>query len=506
MNFIQTFHIHSNKDPFRDTFGWAAPEYHLMSWALSCLQLCKIYGNITLYANSQAAHLLIDTLQLPYTEMHLTHDQLRLIHPDLWALPKLYTYSLQETPFLHIDGDVFLFNPFHPHLLDGELIAQNIEVATEYYTSTQRELMQYFTFFPPCVRKEFDSGIPIQAVNAGILGGNNLSFIRNYTHQAFEYINKNANNLQHINVDHFNVFFEQHLFYALVHENGNAIQVLFEDIVNDNGYLHLGDFHDVPFNRSYLHLLGHFKRDEFTCIQMANKLKELYPEYYYRIIALFHDKNIRLSPCGFCNEINPSVSFIDEQNNSHLQLLKFIAGNCPSEIDKQIFQRDFEIFYQKLLSILTKNSSLHLEDRDFAAQHWYRDLFEDTSTVLKKQIVCCREIEMIESSFNWAGLFNKYYRVGALYYDDLKIDNGRFLNLVVHEASDNRFSLYDIDDIDQLILQSLSEPLSINELLIKMQVYFEDDIIQNHYEVFSQLILTAIKQLVIKKAIQPVSN
>ena len=500
MNFIQTLHIHPNKDLFRDTLGWASPEYHIMGWALSCLQLQKIYGNTKLYANRSGAHLLIDTLQLPYTETHLSHDHLQLIHPDLWALPKLYTYSLQEEPFLHIDGDVFLFNPFNSNLLKSELIAQNIEVATEYYTSTQRELMQYFTYFPPCVKNDFESDILIRAVNAGILGGHRIEFIREYANTAFEYIQKNANNLRYINVDHFNVFFEQHLFYALAQEKKISINVLFQDIVNDNGYKHLGDFHDVPFDRSYLHLLGHFKKDEFTCIQMANKLKELYPEYYERIIRLFRNKNINLSPRGFCNGIKP----FDETNNSPLQLLKFVSEDCPSEIEKEVFQNDFENFYQHLLSCLKNNSNKCLELRDSAAQHWYRDLFADAPSVLNQQIKRCSETEIIESAFNWAGLFNKHYRVGVGYYLDLEIEQNRFYNLLVRENSDNGFSLYDIDDLDYSLLQFLQKPLFIKELLIKMQIFFEDDVIQNHYQSYMDVIMTCLKQLVIKKAIQPV--
>ena len=109
MKFIQTFHIDSEKNPFRYPFGWVAPEYHLMGWALSCLQLQKVYGKVSLFANSPAVYLLVDTLQLPYTDVQVTHDKLTLIHTDLWALPKIYTYSLQERPFLHVDGDVFIF-------------------------------------------------------------------------------------------------------------------------------------------------------------------------------------------------------------------------------------------------------------------------------------------------------------------------------------------------------------------------------------------------------------
>ena len=314
MNLLQALYIDSSKDPFRDSFGWAAPEYHIMGWALSCLQLHKIYGNITLFANSQAADLLIDKLQLPYTEVNLAHNKLTLIHPNLWALPKIYTYSLQEHPFLHIDGDVFLFEPFNPNLLEGKLIAQNVEVATEnHYISTQKELMRRFTFFPACVKKDFESGISFQACNAGILGGNNVSFFRDYSTLAFEYVNKNATKLNFINVNNFNIFFEQHLFYALAKEKNIPVSVLFEGIVEDRGYRYMGDFHEVPFHRSYLHLLGHFKRDEFTCIQMAEKLRELYPDYYERIVALFHKKNILLSPCGFKNKLSTSINQIDNK-------------------------------------------------------------------------------------------------------------------------------------------------------------------------------------------------
>ena len=326
MSIVQTLYLNKTKDPFHYSFGWAAPDYHLMGWALSCLQLHQLYGSITLYANGPAAGLLIDTLQLPYSEVNLELDNLTLIHPDLWALPKIYTYSIQKQPFLHFDGDVFLFKPLSSDLLSGELIAQNVEVATEnYYMLTQKELMRHFTYFPPCVKKDFESGIPFRACNAGIFGGNNIAFFYEYATLVDDYINNNAKKLKHIHVNAFNIFFEQHLFYALAKEKDIPVSVLIEGIIEDNGYRNMGDFHDVPFNRSYLHLLGHFKRDEFTCIQMAAKLRELYPDYYERIVALFHKKNIRLSPCGFKNIYNPPINPIDEESNTHLQKLKLAA-------------------------------------------------------------------------------------------------------------------------------------------------------------------------------------
>jgi len=500
---MQTFYIDTTKDPFRDSFGWVAPEYHLMGWALSCLQLHQLCGSITLYANSPAAALLIDTLQLPFNSLILVHDQLTLPHPDLWALPKIYTYSLQEKPFLHIDGDVFLFEPLDSGLLDSDLVAQNKEVATEhYYFPAQKALMRHFSFFPPCVKGDFESGIPVQACNAGIIGGHNIIFYRDYTALAFEYIRKNEDRLKRINVNRFNVFFEQHLFYALAKEKGIPVSVLIEGIIEDNGYKNMGDFHDVPFNRSYLHLLGEFKKDEFTCIQMAAKLRELYPDYYDRIVALFHKKNIRLSPCGFKNNLNPPINPIDEESNTHLQRLKFAATQYSPDIEKTEFRNDFEMFYSQLISFLKVNDVAdYLFERNLIAQHWYRDLFADMSGILDKVIVRSPKTEIIESSFNWAGIFNKHYRVGAGYYANLQITKGHYYNLVVPEATDNGFLMYDINELEHALLQLLSKPLSIHDILLKMQIYFDDDVLQNHYEAYKDLILSSIKELVIKRVI-----
>ena len=266
----------------------------------------------------------------------------------------------------------------------------------------------------------------------------------------------------------------------------------------------MADFHEVPFNHSYLHLMGFFKRDEWTCIQMAAKLRELFPEFHERITALFHDKNLKLSPSGFINNKDSATKQIDEQTNTHLQILKAAVEKYTSENNKELFQHDFAIFYEHLLSFLSKTVSTNaLLQRDLAAQNWYRDLFADMSTAYHKIVVRCPETEMIESSFDWARIFNNSYRFGIEYYRDLTIEEGEFVNLIVPEATDNRFSLYDINELEHAILLLLSEPLSINVILTKIQVYFEEDEIQNQYETYEDIVLGFIKQLVIKKAIRP---
>ena len=45
--------------------------------------------------------------------------------------------------------------------------------------------MQHLTFFPPCVKANFDAPEPVQAANAGILGGHNITFINEKAQQTY---------------------------------------------------------------------------------------------------------------------------------------------------------------------------------------------------------------------------------------------------------------------------------------------------------------------------------
>ena len=128
--------------------GWLTPEYNLMSWALSCLQMNKYYDNLVLYADPVSARTLIDELHLPYTTVRCELEKLNKFNPELWALPKIYTYSKQEEPFLHVDADVFIWKPFDIDLLSSNLIAQNMEIATDYYENVMFSLEKNLKFLP----------------------------------------------------------------------------------------------------------------------------------------------------------------------------------------------------------------------------------------------------------------------------------------------------------------------------------------------------------------------
>lgn len=540
MKFIQTLYFNKSINPFENTFGWVAPEYHLIGWALSCLQLQQLYTKVDLYCNNKAALLLKDQLGLPYTNVYETHDDLNIINEKLWALPKIFTYSLQNEPFLHLDGDVFLFKELPATLLGGGLIAQNVEEATEYYLSTQKELLAHFSYFPGCVKNDFDSMTPIKAVNAGIIGGSNISFIKEYATEAFEYIDRNTGYLSKINVDRFNVFFEQHLFYSLAAEKGLQIEVLIKEAIKDNRYLHLPDFHESPCKKNYMHLLGQYKKDEYTCRQMAAKLRQLYPKYYYRIVSLFkteftplsislytekrfatvadymqfNEKTKKYLPVSSCNidvliSNNREGLSIEKKEIITLALLKKTIAEVQhfASFTKAQIEDDFATFSKNLMQILQQYSKLpeeYIYGRDLESVNWFCVLFGNDPDTPDKMITRCNEVNIIKSGFNWAGLLNKHNRIGIKYYEVLELNPGEFYNLVIPEIFGDGFSLHDLEEVEKIILEQLRNPLSIKKLYDVMLAYAEEDIIENHLEAYQELIILMLKQLVLKKAIMPV--
>lgn len=533
MKIIQTLYTSDSDNFFKSNCGWHSPIYNLLSWTLSCLQLKALYGAPEIYCN-KSVRKAIDIVKLPYEVVHTQLEQIILPDSKLWALPKIYTYSYQKEPFIHIDCDVFLFKQFPNELLASDLIAQNEEVATEYYISTQEELKQHFTYFPKCVKEDFNKKEPIRAVNAGILGGCDIDFFQRYTKEAFKYIEKNIENLGAINVDRFNVFFEQHLFYSLAKKLKKDIQYLFQDIVNDNQYQHLGEFHEVPCSKSYLHLLGHYKRDEETCIKMAAKLQELYPSNYEHVIRYCHDNGMyypyrklytyyftkKASLSNLANTAKDAYQAASNikiecvENSFRIENIKCLAvlETLFDEENLSIFdtlniedvKTDFSFFRNNLLNQLSKNhtTSEYLYGRDLFSQKWYSQLFN--SADLKEKIICKnKDIFITETKYDWGAVYNKLYRVGINYYELLKVEKGHYYTLVVQEASDDYISMYDIDEMEKIILDFISEPRMVKEVLKELEQYVEEEVLSEYYPQYEQMIFSFIKQLVVKKAIAP---
>lgn len=287
MIIVQTFWS-GGKDLLVDGFGWLKPQYNLMSWAFSCLCLKQNYDNIILYTDSTGYKLFHEYLRLPYKNIFIQYDNLSC-HKDLWAYPKLLTYSIQEKPFAHIDGDVYLSGRLPQEMEAAELIAQNPETGTLYYKRMMDQIRKSPVSIPDFLLEELNKD-SISSYNAGVIGGSDLNFIRRYCRSAFDFISENRlsdtdNLLVNIN---YNVLFEQILYHCLTEKEAKTVTTLIAHPINDNGYTcHEFCNFDSFGKTKFMHIIGGHKQNERICELLSHTLQDNYPEYYKRIIELF---------------------------------------------------------------------------------------------------------------------------------------------------------------------------------------------------------------------------
>ena len=89
------------------------------------------------------------------------------------------------------------------------------------------------------------------------------------------------------------------------------------------------------------------------------------------------------------------------------------------------------------------------------------------------------------------------------YYESLEVTEGEFYNLLVPETINDAFSIFDIDEMDVKVLELLRVPVTLKQLLKKMELYVEEEVIKNNYEIYERYIVSIIEQLITKKAIKP---
>lgn len=285
--------MNDNSDAiFRSNGGWVDKIYFYMSWALSCLKFNELYGNVELVTDKYGKLILQDMLELPFSSVRDEMDILNDYDHNLWALGKIYAYSIQEEPFIHVDYDVFAWKLFPEYILNAELVGQNLEKNYKCNIDYFKQIRHCLDFIPKEMEQEIECTDNIIQVNAGILGGNNIGFFKDFTQSCFEMVDKNKNLFKKVplNKTSFNMVYEQFLFYCMAkHRNIETALLFKENYINHAG---LADFHEIPVKKYYAHTLGTYKKYTSISGYVAEKLLFEYPEYYNRIVNLINKNYI----------------------------------------------------------------------------------------------------------------------------------------------------------------------------------------------------------------------
>jgi len=293
MRIIQSFWskpLRVSEDPSRAAkmnFGWPVRKYNYFSLALSCLQLASYYPDLELVTDDFGENLLIHKLQLPYKSVRSELNKLDDYHSGLWALGKIYSYSIQDGPFLHVDSDLFIFREFDRNIGSARLVAQNKETGILEYTNAFRQVCRDFSYIPDVFRASMNAPV-LSCCNAGIMGGTDIGFFKDFASEVFAFLDRSPelvdSRLARYDPGNFNIVIEQMLFFLLAENKGIPIEYLFPGVSAIPPYL--GHFHSVERNRGVVHALSHYKREEVVFRLVERNLEVKYPEFHRRILHL----------------------------------------------------------------------------------------------------------------------------------------------------------------------------------------------------------------------------
>lgn len=416
MKIIQSFWS-GNQTDFTNNYGWYNYKYHWLSWILSCNQLVKHHKEVELFTDRFGYDILITKLQLPYTKVHVILDDLNGYHKDLWAMAKIKTFQIQDEPFIHVDGDVFVWESLTDKFKNTTLVTQNLEITTDYYGNMWNDILPNLNFIPSEMAN-YSSKRSSFACNMGIIGGNDIKFFKEYTKISTAFVDNNINSWSNINGFNFNIFFEQVLFYEFAKIKNLKVDFLFEEISEDNNYKGFGDFHKVP-NKTYLHLLGVFKRNASICKSMEVYIMKYFSESYSKITKLI-------------NEI--------EGNQNEIEFLTvFKISELISEFENELRTNDFS----------TENFLLK------------RDLYNEGLPNNLENFL----IEKLDFTIVLLTGFQKKITT---------INKEEFLFLEIFELNTTPRT-YELDEIDEIILTELSDPIQYFDFTSRMNVYFDDE-------------------------------
>ncbi len=249
MKFIQSLFLSS---PFDDSpsfsyLGYSSLEAFSIAWAASLFSIKKFHGNVELYTNDHGYRLLIEALRLPYFKVHLL--QIEVSNAQPFSLSKLYVYSIQQEPFVHLDGDVILFKPIQTENSNAVLVEFEI---SDNFTSYVDHLFRINHMTATSEIGAMMKSSPIM-YNFGIFGGYPFELIANQSHRILKCFSE----AKWENVWFESIAIEQLCLSTLLSKN----EILFTELAPMNsivGY-QLRQCILEPLSMPYIHLHSQYK-------------------------------------------------------------------------------------------------------------------------------------------------------------------------------------------------------------------------------------------------------
>jgi lipopolysaccharide biosynthesis glycosyltransferase len=205
---------------------------------------------------------------------------------------KLYTYSLQCEPFVHLDYDLYLLKPLPYSFQNMPVVVQCEElfIHTDIYSWGINFINSNNNNVPPAF--SYSKNIPYQeqkAYNMGLIGGQNHKDIARFGTEALQLIRDNLAEIKALPTDKqniLNIVYEQYFFTQFMLYNHIPVTIYMPDALKRYKF----------DNDIFVHLLSKVKAYHAPCVEM----EEVYLSKYSLNIStvIISCKICRLAKCN----------------------------------------------------------------------------------------------------------------------------------------------------------------------------------------------------------------
>jgi hypothetical protein len=242
-----------------------------------------------LVTDSPGRRLLVDRLGLPFKAVSTELDRLAKRNAAWWMLGKLVAYQLQTGPFVHIDSDVFLWNKLPQYLSDAPVLTQN----PEYHHKRDYGIDELSAalhgnngWLPGEWEWACSLDLVVRVENCGIMGGQDVAFLRHYASTGLSLIECEANQraLGTLSVGFWhNCAVEQFLLAACVGFHAARSNSLYRGVRVAHLFPSWTEARDANFaaRAGYTHLMGG-KRAPEVSQRLAQRVRKDWPDFYRR--------------------------------------------------------------------------------------------------------------------------------------------------------------------------------------------------------------------------------
>lgn len=284
-------------------FFWLHQKSFLLSFALSLERARLHYPKTVLYTDDPGARLLVDGIGLRFDVVRTSLNALSADLADWWTLGKLVTYRDQTEPFVHIDYDVFLWEPLPLRLEEADVFSQNLEeyVIGESDLYDQVALEEALRAGGGWIPEEWawhrsEHGLHQAAINCGIYGGRRLDFIHYVAEIGLDFVSHATNSrlLEAVpGKENHTVTVEQYIPWACYQYHSMAASSPFRDIRLDFLFKSFADAFETAEEVGYTHLIGSSKQNRKVLRRLEERVSRDHPDLYESCLRYLQDHDLQ---------------------------------------------------------------------------------------------------------------------------------------------------------------------------------------------------------------------